>query len=142
MSIATKHVAFFRREWAKRFVETADITRVADSTDRGSIDDSTLQYDGSPTTVYSDRPCLVRPTTRRYTPVEFGEEVKTLVDYEIIAAWDTTGLKPDDTITIKTSEKDPELVGKTFRVADAGVDSYRTKTVIRVERDLGGGQEV
>lgn len=139
MSIALDNVDFFRAQWADRFSDTADITRL---TNRGTLDDDTLEYDGTPDTLYAGLTVLVRPAGRRQALVDIGETSHTYYDTDIYAPWNTTGLKPDDELTITASEKDPDLPSAVFRVRAVDVDTYRTRLHIRAERDLGPGQEV
>ena len=146
MSIATDHVAFFRTRWADRLVDTCTGRRVDDP--RGSINPSTYQYDSqSSTVIYDDGAgspgaCLIRPMGGQANADEFGQEAQTRIGYTLILPFDATGVIPDDEFTIDTSVTDAEMVGKILIVRAALVDSYRVKTQLICELNLGGGLQV
>jgi hypothetical protein len=141
MSIATDHVTFFRTRWADRLVDTCTGRRIDDP--RGSINTSTYQYDSqSSTVIYTTGPCLLRPMGGQANADEFGQESQTRIGYTLILPFDASGIIPDDEFTIDTSVTDSEMVGKILIVRGVIYDSYRVKTKLVCELDLGGGLQV
>ena len=139
MSTATDHVGFFRDQWVERMVDLMTFRRL---TGRGSINDTTLLYGSEVETVFTQTVALIRPFSGSVIPVEFGQEEQTRVDYIVSVPWDHDELRPDDVGTVDTSVTDPDLVGKLLIVRGVAYGSYRTKTRLACEMELGGGRKV
>lgn len=135
MSIATDRIAFFRAQWATRFVDTITATRMAD---RGTFNPTTLDYDaGTDTTVYSGA-ALIRPATDDDTALYGGEQV-TGVGVIVYVPHDAGTFEVEDTINIVASTWDPDLVGADVRVVAVTYDSYQTRQRLVCRLDEGAG---
>ena len=139
MSTATDHVGFFRDQWVERMVDQMTFRRL---TGRGAINNTTLLYDSEVETTFAQTVALIRPFSGSVIPVEFGQEEQTRIDYIVSVPWDHDELRPDDVGTVDTSVTDPDLVGKLLIVRGVAFDSYRTKTRLACEMELGGGRKV
>lgn len=135
MTLATSHIDLFRNEWAERFVDACTIDR---TTDRGPLNQGTLQYD-SPTisNIYAG-PCLVRPMARSGSP-DYGQEQIARKAYEVMLPFNANGIEPQDRITITASVKETALVGAVLTAFYEQKDSWNTHRLIVAELNEGGG---
>jgi hypothetical protein len=119
MSIASTSVAFFRNQWASRFVDTCVVTRY----DFGnpSFSEATGQTAYPTSTPYSGV-CLARPAAAR--EIDFGEDRRQQVAYDLFLPYDAAELKESDEVVV-TSTLDPNI--PTLTVLRTFGDSYLTK---------------
>ena len=139
MSMATKHVSFFRTHWTDRLVDACTIARL---TARGAINSTTLVYDSPTNPQQYTGACLIRARPIAPIPTEFGQQSETRVEYDVYLPHTATGILPDDLITVTASVTDAEMMGKVLKVVSVSVDSYRVKTHIKAELNIGTGREV
>ena len=138
MSIPSDHVAIFRTFRADRYVDTVDIVRLST---RGSINDTSLQYDSeSSPTIASAQACLIRPETESPIVSEFGQEGIQRGEYVVDFPHDVADLKVDDRLTVTVSTHSPNLTGKTLIVTNVTYDTYQTHRRVNAQLDLGSGE--
>jgi len=117
VSIAASTVAYFRGQWASRFVDTCVVARVTGTT----FNTSTGQTEQTTTTVYSGV-CLVRPANA--AEVDVGETRRQQVDYNLYVPHTVADLEEGDMVTV-TSTLDPDIPVVT--VLRGFTDSYLTR---------------
>lgn len=119
MSIAKKHLGLFRRQWAKRFVDTCVVTRYDFA--NPTFNDTTDKTEYPESTPYSGE-CLVRPASASET--DFGEDRRQEVDYDLYLPHDSATLKERDEVAV-TSAQDSNI--PTLTVLRGFQDSYLTR---------------
>lgn len=134
MSVASDHVAFFRTQWANRFVDTVTIT---DLTTRGTFNRTTKKYDNPAAAVVYTGGALIRPagvTSRDSTTRAVTSQV--VYDFDIHLPHTATGIQPGNTVTIDAvySLGDQDLPGTTLTVEHVVDDTYDTHSVVRCNR--------
>lgn len=105
--------------------DRCDITR---STVTGT-NTSTLALTTSDSTVATDAHCSVRHS--REAVVRVGDRV---ADYEMRVPLDTAEIQRDDLVTITASRRDPQLVGKVFRVVEVVQKTFAVTRLCYLER--------
>jgi hypothetical protein len=119
MSLASSTVAYFRDQWASRFVDTCVIQRR--DPDNDTFNETSGQTEEAFTQVYSGG-CLARPASASES--DFGEARRQEVDYDVYLPFDSAELEEGDTVTV-TSTLD--LVVPVLTVLRGFSDSYLTK---------------
>jgi hypothetical protein len=115
MTIPTA-VALFRGLRADRYIDACVVSRIT-----GTIfNETTGQTEETVTEVY-DGECLVRPA--QASEVDFGEDRRQRVDYDLYLPFDAAELEEGDVVTT-TSVHDPEL--GVLTVLRGFMDSYLT----------------
>jgi hypothetical protein len=117
VSVASTTVAYFRTEWAGRFVDSAVVTRVTGT----SFNNTTGQTELTTAEVY-DGECLVRPANA--SEKDFGEDRRQQVDYDLYLPYDAAELEESDRVTV-TSTLDPDI--PVLTVLRGFADSYLTR---------------
>ena len=118
MSVASSTVAFFRTEWATRFVDSCVVTRYDFTMPTFNETSGETEY---PTSNPYTGECLVRPAAASET--EFGEDRRQEVDYDLHLPFDAAELKERDEVVV-TSTLDPDI--PTLTVLRGFTDSYLT----------------
>jgi hypothetical protein len=114
---------------AQLMVDTCRITRTTGTTTHNP---TTGRLVPAVSTVYEGR-CQVRvPTSTPETPEAAGRTA-TVQDAIVKVPLAVTGVEVGDTITVLTAAHDPELVGRTFRVAGTHAKTYATARKLAVE---------
>jgi hypothetical protein len=119
MSIPSLTVGYFRDQWADRFVDSCVVTRVTGST----FNDTTGETEETTAQVYSGE-CLVRPAQAGHGEVDFGEDRRQEVDYDIYLPFDAATLENGDEVSV-TADLDPNI--PTLTVLKGFTDSYLTR---------------
>jgi hypothetical protein len=117
MSVPSSTVAFFRDQWATRFVDTCIVSRVTGT----AFNETTGQTEPTTAQVYSGG-CLARPASASES--DFGETRRQEVDYDVYLPFDAAALQEGDKVTV-TSTLDP--VVPVLTVLRGFSDSYLTK---------------
>lgn len=117
MSVASSTVAWFRAEWAPRFVDSCIVSRVTGS----SFNETSGQTVPTTAQVYSGE-CLVRPASASES--DFGETRRQEVDYDLYLPHDSAELEEGDTVTV-ASTLDPDI--PVLTVLRGFSDSYLTR---------------
>lgn len=129
MSVATDTLAFFRTEWAGRFVDTCVI--------KEQTGESFSDVTGVTTPTYTTRytgACLARPASN--ADINFGQQLIVVFDHVVSIPWnqDTVGL---NMLVDMTSTHDGKLNGKTFVIRGIPVDSYTTHRILLCAENQG-----
>ena len=130
MSVASDSLAFFRTQWAERFVDTCVVKRQTGS----SFNDTTGVRTPTFTTQYSG-PCLVRPRTSHDT--QYGQEQVVVFNHVLELPWDEDDPARGDLADI-TSTRDGKLNGKQFIVNGIPTDTYNTHRILLCQDNQGG----
>ena len=131
MSVQTDHVAFFRTQWATRFVDSITIDR---TTSRGSFNATTGDYDTPVTANQYTGNALIRPAST--SDRTFGDQTDTRTAYMVYVPNDTTGIQVDDIVNVVASTTDPELDGVALVVRAVEYDTYKTHLSLETELDI------
>jgi len=118
VSVASSTVAFFRSEWATRFVDTCVVTRYDFTLPTFNETSGETEY---PTSNPYTGECLARPASASES--EFGEDRRQEVDYDLHLPFATAELKERDEVVV-TSTLDPDI--PTLTVLRGFTDSYLT----------------
>ena len=94
--------------------------------------DEALVWDGLGAVLPYGRPAITRPVSGAVA-VE-----PSTTDYQAVLPVDAPPLRPDDVIRIAGSARpggprDPQLVGRRFRVSDGAVGTYSVVRIVRVQ---------
>lgn len=123
MSLAVDFARNLARDaWANRInnsATTCTATRVTGTT----FNNTTGETEETTTTVLTGVACLVRPASAR--EVDFGEDRRQEVDFDLYLLHDSTALETDDEVVF-TSTVDPNLPTVTV-LRWANPDSYLTR---------------
>jgi hypothetical protein len=118
VSVASTTVAYFRTEWATRFVDACVVTRYDFTTPTFNETSGETEY---PTSNPYTGECLVRPASA--SEADFGEDRRQEVDYDLHLPFDAVELKERDEVVV-TSTLDPDI--PTLTVLRGLTDSYLT----------------
>jgi hypothetical protein len=121
MSIPASTVGYFRNQWTDRFVDSCVVTRYDYA--NPTFNDTTGETEYPSTTPYSGE-CLVRPATAGHGEVDFGEDRRQEVDYDIYLPFDAATLENGDEVSV-TADLDPNI--PTLTVLKGFTDSYLTR---------------
>lgn len=129
MSVASDTLAYFRTEWAKRFVDSCIVKRETSASFSASTGVTTPTY----TNQYSGS-CLVRPMSA--TGASFGEQRTEARRYMVFIPYDENEPQVGDLVDV-TSTRDGILNGKQLVVRNVGTDSYNTRRILDCEDEQG-----
>ncbi len=106
---------------------------------KGTYNPATRQYDGTPANVYTGA-CLFRVAGEG--SATYGEQQIETVDYDVLLPAGTTGLEPDQQVTVTTINAPsgvPLLDGQVLTVRAVNVDTYEARVVLGCTLNRGGG---
>ncbi|MFG2227661.1 DUF6093 family protein [Streptomyces sp. NPDC048644] len=94
--------------------------------------DEVLVWDGLGAVMPLGRPAITTPLGGAVAPVP------PTTDYQAVVPVEAPELRPDDVIRVAGSvrpkgPRDPQLVGRRFRVSDAAVGTYSVVRIVRVQ---------
>jgi hypothetical protein len=121
MSIPEAHVPIFRNFRTNRYINSCVVTRYDFS--NPTFNDTTGETEYPTTNPYSGE-CLVRPASAGHGEVDFGEDRRQEVDYDLYLPFDATTLENGDEVAV-TSTLDPDI--PTLTILKGFQDSYLTR---------------
>ena len=122
-------------EWAAVLEDTVTITNPAAGRTYNPV---TRSYSSTPSTIYTGA-ALVRP--RGAASTDYGEQQVELIDYDVFLPPATTGIVPDQQLTVDTvGTTSPELAGQTMTVMDVEADSFNARLRVGCQLNRGGGE--
>lgn len=131
MSVWRDAVTALTAEWAGALEDTCTIVEAA----AGAYNPVTKTYGGTPTQVYSGA-CLVRP--RGAASPQYGQQQVEVVDYDLYLPPTTTGIAPDQLVTINTTgTASPALAGQQLVVYEVEADTFNARLRVGCKLDLG-----
>ena len=128
-------VAGFAADWLAALDDT--VTVRTNAAGQGVYDPVLRTYAGTGTVVYTGV-ALVRPTTARRT--EYGGAQVELVDYDVYLPAGTTGLAPDQQLTVDTTgTASPLLAGQVMTVHVIEADTFNARIRLGCTLNRGAG---
>lgn len=111
--------------------DTCVITRVTG--EPGPVDPETGLRDPAPTATVYDGKCKIQTYEPHESAVESGNHVYTQQRYHLHLPIGAGPVAVDDTADITASETDPQLVGRTYRLAGTHHKTYATAQRILID---------
>lgn len=135
MTVPSNAIETLREQWSTRFVDAIAATRL---TDRGALNPTTLEYDGTTRVDVYIGPALIRPS-ENIDRAEYGQALVTGTPMDVYLRHDAAEFEVEDDVAITVCGFDAELVGQTMTVVGWENDSYLTRRRLVCRLDLGGG---